>query len=180
MKILLILPVSWENSKPFWRYQNISSREEDVHLHSPPNYGRSVSEERQLINGWEYSRWEFSGGNFPRGVWWVGIFPYGTFTRIHFPVYSTNLFRIANSQISSELFLNNLELNNLINHAVIYSHCFIYPVETGRKLNVHKTSRTSSERFMCVQFTSCLYGVTSLRGVINSSRVIDFLQTSHL
>ena len=29
-----------------------------------------------------------------------------------------------------------------------------FPVDTGRKLNVHKTSRTSSERLMQVQFTS--------------------------
>ena len=34
-----------------------------------------------------------------------------------------------------------------------------YPVDTGRKLNVHKTSWTSSERLMYVQFTSCVYGV---------------------
>ena len=31
------------------------------------------------------------------------------------------------------------------------------PVDTGRKLNVHKTSWTSSERLMYVQFTSCVY-----------------------
>ena len=39
---------------------------------------------------------------------------------------------------------------------------FRYPVDTGRKLNVHKTSRrrrTSSERLMYVQLTSCVYGV---------------------
>ena len=39
-----------------------------------------------------------------------------------------------------------------------------FPVDTGRKLNVHKTfSRCpawkSSERLMYVQFTSCVYGV---------------------
>ena len=32
-------------------------------------------------------------------------------------------------------------------------------VDTGRKLNVHKTSWTSSERLKYVQFTSCVYGV---------------------
>ena len=32
------------------------------------------------------------------------------------------------------------------------------PVDTGRKLNVHKTSWTSSERLMYVQFTSCVDG----------------------
>ena len=32
-------------------------------------------------------------------------------------------------------------------------------MDTGRKLNVHKTSRTPSERLMYVQFTSCVYGV---------------------
>ena len=31
------------------------------------------------------------------------------------------------------------------------------PIGTGGKLNVHKTSRTSSERLMYVQFTSCVY-----------------------
>ena len=30
-------------------------------------------------------------------------------------------------------------------------------VDTGRKLNVHKTSRTSSERLKYAQFTSCVY-----------------------
>ena len=35
-----------------------------------------------------------------------------------------------------------------------------YPLDTGRKLNVHKTfRRTSSERLMYVQFTSCVYWV---------------------
>ena len=32
------------------------------------------------------------------------------------------------------------------------------PVEPGRKLNVHKTSCTSSERLMYVQFKSCVCG----------------------
>ena len=32
------------------------------------------------------------------------------------------------------------------------------PVDTGRKLNLHKTSWTSSERLMYVQFTSCVCG----------------------
>ena len=31
------------------------------------------------------------------------------------------------------------------------------PVDTGRKFNVYKTSRTISERLMYVQFTSCVY-----------------------
>ena len=35
----------------------------------------------------------------------------------------------------------------------------IFPVDTGRKLNVHKASGTSSERLMYVQITSCVYGV---------------------
>ena len=32
------------------------------------------------------------------------------------------------------------------------------PVDTERKLNVHKTPWTSSERLIYVQFTSCVYG----------------------
>ena len=41
------------------------------------------------------------------------------------------------------------------------------PVDTGRKLNVHKTfkktSRTSSGRLMSVQLTSCIYGTNNER-----------------
>ena len=41
------------------------------------------------------------------------------------------------------------------------------PVDTGRKLNVHKTfkktSRTSSGRIMSVQLTSCVYGSNNER-----------------
>ena len=36
-----------------------------------------------------------------------------------------------------------------------------YPVETGCKLNKHKTSRRRLGRLMYVQFTSCVYGETS-------------------
>ena len=36
---------------------------------------------------------------------------------------------------------------------------FGFHVDTGRKLNVHKTFRRRSERLMYVQFTSCGYGV---------------------
>ena len=31
------------------------------------------------------------------------------------------------------------------------------PLDTGRKLNVHKTFRRRPERLMYVQFTSCVY-----------------------
>ena len=41
--------------------------------------------------------------------------------------------------------------------------------DTGRKLNVHKTSWTSSERLMYVQFVSCAYG-GSLRTLRSSHR----------
>ena len=34
---------------------------------------------------------------------------------------------------------------------------FPNPVDTGHKLNVHKTSWTSSERLIYVQFMSCFY-----------------------
>ena len=36
-----------------------------------------------------------------------------------------------------------------------YLKAALNPVDTGRTLNVHGTSRTSSERLMYVQFTSC-------------------------
>ena len=38
-----------------------------------------------------------------------------------------------------------------------------YPVNTGRKLNVHKTFSTSSERLTYVQFMSYVYGLTVMR-----------------
>ena len=59
--------------EPFWTYQNVSSWE-DVHLHSPPIYGRSIkgnSEERQLMK---------RVGIFQVGIFWVGIFRVGEFS----------------------------------------------------------------------------------------------------
>ena len=83
-----IAKVPWENSKPFWRYQNFSSREEDVHVLSPI-YGRSVKW-RKTINemGGNIPGVNFLGGNFPgeifQGwVWWVGIFRVGIFLESH-------------------------------------------------------------------------------------------------
>ena len=44
-----------------------------------------------------------------------------------------------------------------------------FPADTGRKLNGHKTSRTTSERLMYLQFTSCVYGVHGIEidGILN-------------
>ena len=42
----------------------------------------------------------------------------------------------------------------------------IRPVDMERKLNVHKTSRTSSRRLMYVQFTSCVHGVDNCYGYV--------------
>ena len=39
------------------------------------------------------------------------------------------------------------------------SYATVVPVDTGRKLKVHKTSWTSSERLMYVQFMSCAYRI---------------------
>ena len=38
-----------------------------------------------------------------------------------------------------------------------------FPVDTGRKLNVHKTFRRCPGRLMYVQFASYVYGVSFLR-----------------
>ena len=53
-----------------------------------------------------------------------------------------------------------------------------YPVDTGRKLNVHKTFRTSSERLMYVQFMSCTYWVDLLKDWYNC--FLLFLIEKHL
>ena len=38
----------------------------------------------------------------------------------------------------------------------------LYPLDAGRKLNLHKTFRRHPETVMYVQFTSCVYGVHGL------------------
>ena len=55
--------VSWENSKAYWRYLDILSRVEDVHIHSSPIYGHSVNW-RKIINEMGGN---IPGGNFPWG-----------------------------------------------------------------------------------------------------------------
>ena len=65
--------VSWENSKPSRRYQNFLSREEVVHVHCSPIYGRSVKW-RKTINE--------MGGNIPGGNFLGANFPGGNFPRI--------------------------------------------------------------------------------------------------
>ena len=48
----------------------------------------------------------------------------------------------------------------IVNFNVLHSkYCTIFPVDTGRKLDVHNTFRRRPERLMYVQFTSCVYGV---------------------
>ena len=63
--------VSLDNSKTCWRYQNFSSREEDVHEHSPFIYGQSVKGGKRFdemgghfLGGFqgEFDEWEFSLG----------------------------------------------------------------------------------------------------------------------
>ena len=44
---------------------------------------------------------------------------------------------------------------------------YVNHVDTGRKLNVHKTSRTSSERLLYVHFTSFVYREANLSELIN-------------
>ena len=47
--------------------------------------------------------------------------------------------------------------------------CLCVPVDTGRKLNVHKTSWTSSERLMYVKITSYICGVSNVLFTIHLS-----------
>ena len=66
-----------------------------------------------------------------------------------------------------------LDPSNLFKILPIYKETTggnVYSVDTGRKLNVHKTFRrrwASSEPPMNVQFTSCLYGVYIYVGNLN-------------
>ena len=48
-----------------------------------------------------------------------------------------------------------------------------FPVDTGRKLNVHKTFRRRPERLMYLQITSCVQGVTNLS--CNSTCTINII-----
>ena len=47
------------------------------------------------------------------------------------------------------------------------------PVDTGRKLNVHKTFRRRPGRLMYVQFTSCVYGVSSICSFLRYSQLLS-------
>ena len=58
--------ISWESSKPSWRYQNFLSREKDVHVRSSLIYGRSIKWKKTINE---------MGGNFPGGNFLGGIFP---------------------------------------------------------------------------------------------------------
>ena len=53
------------NIEPFWRYQNFSSRKEDVNVHSPPIYGRIIK--------WRKTMNQMSG-NIPGGIFLGGNF----------------------------------------------------------------------------------------------------------
>ena len=88
------------------------------------------------------------------------------------------ILQIQVSQLSIEPFTKVTSTSVLI----IYN-----PVDTGRKLNVFGTSRTSSERLMYVQFTSCVYGESSQfgsqsTGLCNGNMDLDWikiLRSSH-
>ena len=56
----------------------------------------------------------------------------------------------------------------------------IDPVDTGRKLNVHKTSWTSSERLMYVQFTSCVYGGVHLKAFLSRNELSFYFMLGSL
>ena len=71
-----------------------------------------------------------------------------------------NIAKLLRASIFSE---ENLQTTASENEQMYLNIVFVFdPADTGRKLNVHKTFkktfRTSSERLMYVQFTSCIYG----------------------
>ena len=51
-----------------------------------------------------------------------------------------------------------------------------YPADTGRKLNVHKTFRTSSERLMYVQLKSCVCGVGNQSYKARNLWTLDYIR----
>ena len=67
-----------------------------------------------------------------------------------------NIAKLLRASIFSE---ENLQTTASENEQMYLNIVFVFdPADTGRKLNVHKTFRASSERLMYVQFTSCIYG----------------------
>ena len=52
-------------------------------------------------------------------------------------------------------------LGNKKKNQLLASLLMPYPVDTGRKLNLHKTFRRRPGRLMYVQFTSCVYWVVN-------------------
>ena len=53
------------------------------------------------------------------------------------------------------------EINNVLIRPLIDSH-LQYPMDTGRNLNVHKTSRPCPGRLVYVKFPSCVLGVDDM------------------
>ena len=86
IKILLILPSLCEKTLSCsGNIKIFPSREEDVQVHSPPIYGRSVKWRKTIneisrnIPGGNFLGGNFPADNFPGGIWWVGIFLVGSF-----------------------------------------------------------------------------------------------------
>ena len=97
------------------------------------------------------------------------IFAYLTLTQIHY---------VKNQRLLNQRLPSGYEtlLFDFPNEALHFCDKYYPPtLDTGRKLNVHKTFRTSSERLMYVQFTCCVHGdvkyLHKKRGQEGKSRV---------
>ena len=83
--------ISWENSKPSWRYLIFSSREEDAHVHSFPIYGCSIKWRKTInemsgnIPGGSFLGGKFPRENFPGGILMGRNFSCGNFPEGNFP-----------------------------------------------------------------------------------------------
>ena len=79
----LLLPLSPVNCPCHLRNQSFFSREGDVHVHAPHNYGRSLKWRKTInemggnIPGGNFLGGNFLGGIFQGGVCWLGIFLVG-------------------------------------------------------------------------------------------------------
>ena len=88
---LMAEKMSWENSKPSWRYLIFSSREVDAHVHSFPIYGCSIKWRKTInemsgnIPGGSFLGGKFPRENFPGGILMGRNFPGGNFPGGNFP-----------------------------------------------------------------------------------------------
>ena len=133
--------MSWEKSKPFWRYQNFPSRKEDVHVHSRPFMDKVLSEERQLMK--------------LVGIFQVGIFPGGIFLE---PI-KTLLWWIPDELVA----MNTIFLNYMVSYAISKKKNSVLDFKWSFKLGLNETTYIASKLFLVLVCSEAFAKIVQLQ-----------------